>query len=224
MKNAQVDADDNGARLDRWFRRHYPVVSHGQLEKLLRTGQVRLDGKRAKSGDRISTGQIIRLPPQIETAHKPVDALSTRSQPGSPQRSEQARKSAEAIVIKKDSSILVLNKPSGLATQGGSGINGTCGRAARATDVWKATETAACASAGPRHLRRPRGCPNHARRGGAERVASAPRCRKDLLGAHQGRAGPCARAHSLGTRQDAKSAATRRCGKWKRKAKARKAR
>src|SRR5579862_149311 len=122
MKSAQVEVDDSGARLDRWFRRHYPAVSHGQLEKLLRTGQIRLDGKRAKSGDRISTGQIIRLPPQIETAHKPVDAISTKSQPPSSQQGERARKSAEAIVIKKDSSVLVINKPSGLATQGGSGI------------------------------------------------------------------------------------------------------
>lgn len=123
MKNAQVDAEDNGARLDRWFRRHYPAVGHGQLEKLLRTGQVRLDGKRAKAGDRISTGQIIRLPPQLGTVHRTVDASPTKSQRHAPQRSEQARKLAEALVIHKDSSVLVLNKPSGLATQGGSGID-----------------------------------------------------------------------------------------------------
>jgi len=122
MKNAQVNADDNGARLDRWFKRHFPAVGHGKLEKLLRTGQVRLDGKRAKAGDRISTGQIIRLPPQVETMNKAVDTSSTSSQPGSPQRSDQARKLAEALVIHKDSSVLVINKPSGLATQGGSGI------------------------------------------------------------------------------------------------------
>src|SRR5579862_6997866 len=122
MKSAQVEADDDGARLDRWFKRHYPAVSHGQLEKLLRTGQVRLDGKRAKAAERISTGQIIRLPPQLETMHNAVEAPSTHSQPGSPQSSEQARKRAEALVIHKDSSVLVLNKPSGLATQGGSGI------------------------------------------------------------------------------------------------------
>jgi 23S rRNA pseudouridine955/2504/2580 synthase len=122
MKNAQVQAEDDGARLDRWFRRHYPAVSHGQLERLLRTGQVRLDGRRAKAGDRISTGQFIRLPPQLESVHTTVKRLSTKSQPRSPQPSEQARKLAEALVIHKDSSVLVLNKPSGLATQGGSGI------------------------------------------------------------------------------------------------------
>ena len=122
MKNAKVEAEDDGARLDRWFLRHYPHVSHGRLEKLLRTGQVRLDGKRAKAGDRISTGQAIRLPPQLETMHNLVDGSSTKSQPRVPQASEQARKTAEAVVIHKDSSVLVLNKPSGLATQGGSGI------------------------------------------------------------------------------------------------------
>jgi 23S rRNA pseudouridine955/2504/2580 synthase len=122
VKTANVDAEDDGARLDRWFRRHYPAVSHGQLEKLLRTGQVRLDGKRVKAGDRISTGQIIRLPPQIERTHKAVDLSSTNTQAIAPQPSEQARRLAEGLVIHKDSSVLVLNKPSGLATQGGSGI------------------------------------------------------------------------------------------------------
>src|SRR5690349_9333586 len=104
MQSAQVQADDDGARLDRWFRRHHPSVSHGQLERLLRKGQVRLDGKRAKAGDRISTGQIIRLPPQMESAQKPVKLLSTKSQPRLPQPRERARKLAEALVIHKDSS------------------------------------------------------------------------------------------------------------------------
>jgi 23S rRNA pseudouridine955/2504/2580 synthase len=122
-ESERVNRDDDGARLDRWFRRHYPALTHGQLEKLLRTGQVRLDGKRAKAGDRISTGQIIRLPPQIESLHKAVDVSSTKSQPRSPQVGEQTRKLAEELVIHKDSGVLVLNKPSGLASQGGSGIS-----------------------------------------------------------------------------------------------------
>ena len=58
--------DDNGIRLDRWFKRHYPALGHGALEKLLRTGQVRVDGKRAKASDRLSTGQALRLPPQLQ--------------------------------------------------------------------------------------------------------------------------------------------------------------
>jgi 23S rRNA pseudouridine955/2504/2580 synthase len=120
--NTTVDLDDDDARLDRWFKRHYPALGHGQLEKLLRTGQVRLDGKRAKAGDRISAGQSIRLPPQLQTIHKLPGKLSPVSQPSRPQHVERARIEAEALVIHKDSAVIVLNKPSGLATQGGSGI------------------------------------------------------------------------------------------------------
>lgn len=119
---ACVEADDDGARLDRWFRRHHPKLTHGQLEKLLRTGQVRLDGKRAKAGDRISTGQIIRLPPQVQTLRSAVENSSPDPQPRSPQPGGKSRIAAESLVLHKDSSVLVLNKPSGLATQGGSGI------------------------------------------------------------------------------------------------------
>ena len=121
-RNVTVESDDDGARLDRWFKRHFPALSHGALEKLLRTGQVRLDGKRVKAGDRISTGQIIRLPPQVQGMHQDVDVRSTNSQPDSPKASEQSRIFAESLVIHKDSAVLVLNKPSGLASQGGSGI------------------------------------------------------------------------------------------------------
>ena len=119
---ANVETDDDGARLDRWFKRHYPALTHGQLEKLLRTGQVRLDGKRAKAGDRISTGQLIRLPPQLQTLHSAVENSSTNSQRRLPHAGELARIKPEELVLHMDSSVLVLNKPSGLATQGGSGI------------------------------------------------------------------------------------------------------
>lgn len=120
--NASVEPDDDGARLDRWFRRHYPGLTHGRLEKLLRTGQVRLDGRRVDAGARISTGQIIRLPPQVQSLHAAEQNSSTSSQRVRAQSHKNERISAEALVIHKDSSVLVLNKPSGLASQGGSGI------------------------------------------------------------------------------------------------------
>src|SRR5690242_6135473 len=60
-----IDADDDGIRLDRWFRRHFPAVTHTLLEKLLRKGEVRLDGKRVKAADRVGTGQSLKLPPQV---------------------------------------------------------------------------------------------------------------------------------------------------------------
>ena len=53
--------DDDGIRVDRWFSRHFPALTHGRLEKLLRKGEVRVDGKRAKSADRVAAGQVMRL-------------------------------------------------------------------------------------------------------------------------------------------------------------------
>src|SRR6185312_5023606 len=61
-----VGEADGTLRLDRWFRRHYPGLAHGRLERLLRTGQVKVDGKRAKSGDRVSPGMAIRVPPMTD--------------------------------------------------------------------------------------------------------------------------------------------------------------
>src|SRR6202000_1805890 len=61
----QIAEDDDGIRLDRWFKRHYPAFPHAKLEKLLRKGEVRLDGKRAKAADRVRAEQTLRLPPQI---------------------------------------------------------------------------------------------------------------------------------------------------------------
>ena len=110
----RVDQDDDGIRLDRWFKRHYPALGHGALEKLLRTGQVRLDGKRAKSGDRVEAGQAIRIPPQIQN----VSAVK----PAAPKFANHEKNDLQEFVIYQDSSIIVLNKPPGLATQGGSGI------------------------------------------------------------------------------------------------------
>src|SRR6185436_17720006 len=73
-----VRAEDGAGRLDRWFRRHYPGLSHGRLEKLLRTGQVRVDGKRAKAGDLVAPGQAIRVPP---LADAPANAAAVRARP-----------------------------------------------------------------------------------------------------------------------------------------------
>src|ERR1700748_1246089 len=60
-----IDAEDDGARIDRWFKRHYPAVTHGLLEKLLRKGEIRLDGSRIKAADRVVAGQVLKLPPQV---------------------------------------------------------------------------------------------------------------------------------------------------------------
>jgi 23S rRNA pseudouridine955/2504/2580 synthase len=110
----QIAEDDDGIRLDRWFKRHYPAVTHGLLEKLLRKGEIRLDGKRVKSADRVAMGQSMRLPPQIvhdKTAPhvKTVQPVKTSFK-------------LEDTILYMDKHLFVLNKPSGLATQGGSGL------------------------------------------------------------------------------------------------------
>ena len=107
-----VGEADGILRLDRWFRRHYPGLAHGRLEKLLRTGQVKVDGKRAKSGDRVSPGMAIRVPPMSE-APLTGERLTPQARP----QDEAALRDA---VIHRDDHVIVLNKPPGLAVQGGS--------------------------------------------------------------------------------------------------------
>src|SRR5689334_12609661 len=79
VQTISVAAADGELRLDRWFRRHFPGLGHGRLEKLLRTGQVRVDGKRAQSGDRVGPGQLIRVPPLGDVSPPP-----SRSHPAAP--------------------------------------------------------------------------------------------------------------------------------------------
>lgn len=106
--------DEDGVRVDRWFKRHYPGLTHGRLEKILRTGQVRVDGGRVKAADRLQSGQAVRLPPQLGDT-----TLAVRPRSAEP---DMTGESLQDLVIYIDSSVIVLNKPSGLATQGGSGL------------------------------------------------------------------------------------------------------
>jgi 23S rRNA pseudouridine955/2504/2580 synthase len=107
-----VGEADGTLRLDRWLRRHYPALNHGRLEKLLRTGLVRVDGKKAKSGDRVSPGQSIRVPPMEEAPAGERPASRPRPQDEALLRD---------LVIHQDEHAIVINKPPGLAVQGGSG-------------------------------------------------------------------------------------------------------
>jgi 23S rRNA pseudouridine955/2504/2580 synthase len=107
-----VSSGDGVLRLDRWFRRHFPALAHGRLEKLLRTGQIRVDGKRAKAGDRLAPGQAIRVPP--------MDMAVPSTSP-SPRRVLPADEAMlQAAILYRDDQIIVLNKPPGLAVQGGT--------------------------------------------------------------------------------------------------------
>lgn len=110
----EVVSAETGMRLDRWFRSHYPSLPHGALQKLLRKGQVRVDGGRAKANARLEAGQRVRVPPLRTTSSErgPVTA-----RPSLPAADE---KFIRDLVIFKDDHVLAINKPAGLAVQGGT--------------------------------------------------------------------------------------------------------
>ena len=115
-RNFTVADDDDSIRLDRWFKRHMPDASFNLVSRWARTGQLRLDGKRVAPGDHIAAGQVIRVPP----VEAPAPAKTARP------RRERAPLSAEdeefvrSMVLHKDRAAIVINKPPGLATQGGT--------------------------------------------------------------------------------------------------------
>lgn len=116
VRTQTVGNDEGGVRVDRWFKRHFPSLGHGALEKLLRTGQVRVDGGRVKASDRLAAGSAVRIPPLPEGASAtPVRATDTVLKSAD-------KIAAEDLVIHMDSEIIVLNKPPGLPSQGGPGI------------------------------------------------------------------------------------------------------
>ncbi len=112
VQTIEIAVDEAELRLDRWFKRHFPGLGHGRLEKLLRTGQIRLDGRRAASGDRLAAGQKIRVPPLGDIATPPP-------RPAPAPRPEDAA-ALQAAVLYRDDELIVLDKPAGLAVQGGT--------------------------------------------------------------------------------------------------------
>lgn len=113
VKLLTVSVDEGEQRLDRWFKRRFPHVTQGAVEKMCRTGQVRVDGARAKAADRVAPGMVIRVPPLPDS-----DAPS-RPRPDGVSAADA--KMIQNAVLFKDEHIIVLNKPSGLPSQGGSG-------------------------------------------------------------------------------------------------------
>ncbi len=105
-----VSNDENDMRLDRWFNLHFPQLPFSRLQKLLRTGQVRVNRGRVKTNTRLSAGQVVRIPP-IDDAAKP----------SRPKFSTKDAEFLRSITIYEDDDIIVFNKPHGLAVQGGSG-------------------------------------------------------------------------------------------------------
>jgi 23S rRNA pseudouridine955/2504/2580 synthase len=101
---------EDGMRLDRWFGVHFPDVTFGHLQKLIRTGQVRIDSARAKTNSRLASGQVVRVPP-LEAEVKRIE-LKINSEDANFLRD---------LIIYEDDELYVFNKPHGLASQGGSG-------------------------------------------------------------------------------------------------------
>ncbi len=115
VRQFTVGEDDDGIRLDRWFKRNLPQVGFATVSRWARTGQIRVDGKRAKPEDRLEAGQVLRVPPGGEdapTARKTAPRVRTLS----PEQIAEAHD----MVIRETPTAIVLNKPPGLATQGGS--------------------------------------------------------------------------------------------------------
>ncbi len=113
VKTLTVSEDEGEQRLDKWFKRRFPHVTQGAVEKMCRTGQVRVDGGRAKASDRVAPGMTVRVPP-LPDAEAP-------SRPRPDGISAADVKMIQNAVLFKDEHLIVLNKPAGLPSQGGSG-------------------------------------------------------------------------------------------------------
>ncbi|MGI9520899.1 MAG: RluA family pseudouridine synthase [Hyphomicrobiaceae bacterium] len=111
-----VDLSDDGLRLDRWFRVHFPELAYGHLQKLLRSGQIRVDAKRARSNTRLAQGQHIRVPKSVRQPSSD-QVLANSSQ----LTSTTDQQLVEDWILFEDDAVLVLNKPYGIAVQGGTG-------------------------------------------------------------------------------------------------------
>lgn len=118
--NLSVDADEDDTRLDRWLKRKFHGLTQGQIEKACRTGEIRVDGARAKASTRIKAGQSVRVPPM--TAPKGREAENEDDKPRARVKSSDADMMRD-LVIYEDERIIALNKPAGLAVQGGTGTS-----------------------------------------------------------------------------------------------------
>ena len=110
VTNKEIDI-----RLDRWFKRYFPNIGHSHLQKLLRTGQIRVDSKRVQANKRLAEGQKIRIPPSVNSGENKLK-----------QKQKMHADDAEyirSLVIYRDDWIVAINKPRGLAVQGGSGTS-----------------------------------------------------------------------------------------------------
>src|SRR5262249_7841588 len=111
-----VARDEAGMRLDRWFRVHFPHVTYGHLQKLLRSGQVRLNSRRVQGNARLEEGQQVPVPAMLRQAPQAQASIVAPLI-----LSKSDRDFIEALILYEDDHVLVLNKPYGIAVQGGTG-------------------------------------------------------------------------------------------------------
>ncbi|MGR4867219.1 RluA family pseudouridine synthase [Caulobacter sp. LARHSG274] len=110
VRTLYVDNGEDGVRVDRWFKRRWPHLNHIQLNKLFRSGQVRVDGSRVKADTKLAAGSQVRVPP-LPDAPDPDEKLVL---------SKRDIAFAKSLVLYEDEEVLALNKPAGLAVQGGT--------------------------------------------------------------------------------------------------------
>jgi 23S rRNA pseudouridine955/2504/2580 synthase len=112
VQTVAVTADESGMRLDRFFEARFPTLSFSHIQRIIRKGEVRVNGRRADPKDRLEAGQAIRIPPLKLDTPRPRDDNDA---------DDKTRAFLESITIYEDADVMVLNKPMGLAVQGGSG-------------------------------------------------------------------------------------------------------
>jgi 23S rRNA pseudouridine955/2504/2580 synthase len=117
VEQMKVEPSEAGMRLDRWFKVHFPGLGFGQLQKLLRSGEIRVDGGRVKTDARVQPGQMVRVPP-LQVDRRRADERG----PGHGAASGDADLLSR-MLLHEDTKVFVLNKPAGLAVQGGSGVS-----------------------------------------------------------------------------------------------------
>ena len=116
VETIEVARGEGGLRLDRWFRVHFPEVGYSYLQKLLRSGQVRIDGKRVQANARVEAGQQVRVPAVVRQPAKPRPSMVPPLG-----LSKGDRDFIEGLILYEDEHVVVLNKPYGVAVQGGTG-------------------------------------------------------------------------------------------------------
>ncbi|MCF6444267.1 RluA family pseudouridine synthase [Nereida sp. MMG025] len=114
VQKITVGPDEGDQRVDRWLRKRFPYLAQGRIEKMCRKGELRVDGGRVKSSSRVMSGQEVRIPPLPDSDSQPVVNVPK------PKVSADDEKLIQSCVIYRDDHIIALNKPAGLATQGGS--------------------------------------------------------------------------------------------------------